>query len=156
MIKLFVVYVKRETEMNIGFPTNSGALARDSVDIEGGYTMAMVRYMGGRELTPEEHEAARLRIEAAAKRPYTPDPDCPLIKTEPIKISDLSPEQIERITAAKKRRAEKDPHYENMTLEDFINWHPVNFASMEERARHMQEAGIVDPEKTPTLAASGN
>jgi hypothetical protein len=24
MIKLFVVYVKRETEMNIGFPTNSG------------------------------------------------------------------------------------------------------------------------------------
>jgi len=41
--------------------------------------MAMVRYTAGKELTPEEHEAARLRIEAAAKRPYTYDPDCPLL-----------------------------------------------------------------------------
>jgi hypothetical protein len=35
--------------------------------------------VGGRELTSEEHEAARLRIEAAAKRPYTYDPDSPLL-----------------------------------------------------------------------------
>ena len=41
--------------------------------------MAIVRYTAGKELTPEEHEAARLRIEAAAKRPYTYDPDCPLL-----------------------------------------------------------------------------
>jgi len=36
----------------------------------------------GNELTPEEHEAARLRIQAAAKRPYTYDPDCPLLTEE--------------------------------------------------------------------------
>jgi hypothetical protein len=41
--------------------------------------MAIVRYTAGKELTPEEHEAARLRIQAAAKRAYTYDPDCPLL-----------------------------------------------------------------------------
>jgi hypothetical protein len=43
--------------------------------------MAIVRstLKAGDELTPEEQEAARLRIEAAAYRPYTPDPDCPLL-----------------------------------------------------------------------------
>jgi hypothetical protein len=35
--------------------------------------------VGGRELTPEENEARKVRIEAAAKRPYTYDPDCPLL-----------------------------------------------------------------------------
>jgi len=41
-----------------------------------------VRYTAGRELTPEEDEAARLRIQAAARRPYTYDPDCPLLTEE--------------------------------------------------------------------------
>jgi len=36
----------------------------------------------GNELTPEEHEAARLRIQAAAKRSYTYDPDCPPLTEE--------------------------------------------------------------------------
>jgi hypothetical protein len=44
--------------------------------------MAIVRHVGGRELTPEEHEARKARIEAAAKRPYTYDPDCPLLTEE--------------------------------------------------------------------------
>ena len=44
--------------------------------------MAIVRYTAGRELTPEEDEAARLRIQAAARRPYTYDPDCPLLTEE--------------------------------------------------------------------------
>jgi hypothetical protein len=46
--------------------------------------MDIVRYTleVGKELTPEEQEAARLRIEAAAKRPYVYDPDCPLMTKE--------------------------------------------------------------------------
>jgi len=41
--------------------------------------MAVVRYTVGRELTPERRAAIKLEIEAAAKRPYTYDPDCPLL-----------------------------------------------------------------------------
>ena len=41
--------------------------------------MAIVRRVIGRELTPEQHEEARQRIREAAKRPYTYDPDCPLL-----------------------------------------------------------------------------
>jgi hypothetical protein len=63
--------------------------------------------MGGRELTPEEHEAARLRIQAAAQRPYTYDPDCPLL-----------------------------------TEKQLAEFRPVNFASMEERARYMAAESI--------------
>jgi hypothetical protein len=76
--------------------------------------MAMVRHVGGRELTPEEHEAARLRIQAAARRPYRYDPDCPLL-----------------------------------TEKQLSEFRPVNFASMEERAQAMKEAGITNPEKAP-------
>ena len=36
----------------------------------------------GKELTYEEHQAAKKRIEEAAKRPYTYDPDCPLLTPE--------------------------------------------------------------------------
>jgi len=61
-----------------------------------------MRYTAGKELTPEEHEAARQRIEAAAKRPYTYDPDCPLL-----------------------------------TEKQLSEFRPVNFDSMEERARYM-------------------
>jgi len=38
-----------------------------------------VRYTAGKELTPEEELVIRERIRAAAKRPYTYDPDCPLL-----------------------------------------------------------------------------
>ena len=107
--------------------------------------MGIVRYTAGRELTPEEHEAARLRIEAAAKRPYTYDPDCPLTTAETRKISDLTPEQVERIKAAQKRHAAFDPGCENLTLEEFINWHPVGGITMEERARRMEAAGKAAP-----------
>jgi hypothetical protein len=43
--------------------------------------METVRYtlQDGEDLTFEEQEAARLRIEAASKRPYIYDPDCPLL-----------------------------------------------------------------------------
>ena len=41
--------------------------------------MAVVRYTVGRELTPERRAAIKAEIEAAAKRPYTYDPDCPLL-----------------------------------------------------------------------------
>ncbi|GAB6392932.1 MAG: hypothetical protein MdMp014T_2305 [Treponematales bacterium] len=41
--------------------------------------MAIVKYTVGRESTPEEEEAARKRIAAAARRPYVYDPDCPLL-----------------------------------------------------------------------------
>ena len=41
--------------------------------------MEMVRYTAGRELTPEEQEAARKRIQEAARRPYVYDSDSPLL-----------------------------------------------------------------------------
>jgi hypothetical protein len=65
----------------------------------------------GKELTPEEHAAMAARLEAASRRPYVYDPDCPL----------LTPEQL-------------------------AQFHPVNFVTMEERARAMREAGITVPE----------
>jgi hypothetical protein len=43
--------------------------------------MAIVAHIrrGGEELTPEEKVARNARLEAAAKRPYVYDPDCPLL-----------------------------------------------------------------------------
>ena len=41
--------------------------------------MAIVRYTAGKELTPEKRAAMKAEIEAAAKRPYTYDPDSPLL-----------------------------------------------------------------------------
>ena len=41
--------------------------------------MPIVRFTGGRELTPEEHAERKARIEETAKRPYVYDPDCPLL-----------------------------------------------------------------------------
>ena len=73
--------------------------------------MSIVRYTAGNELTPERRAEMKAEIEAAAKRPYVYDPDCPL----------LTPEQLSE-------------------------FRPVNFATMEERAKAMQEAGILDPE----------
>ncbi|HCC35997.1 MAG TPA: hypothetical protein DEQ02_10395 [Ruminococcaceae bacterium] len=66
--------------------------------------MAIVRHTVGRELTPEKEAALRAQIRAAAKRPYTYDPDCPLL-----------------------------------TEEQLAEFRPVHFATMEERARAMQE-----------------
>jgi len=68
--------------------------------------MAVVRYMVGKDLTPERRAAMKAEIEAAAKRPYTYDPDCPLL-----------------------------------TEEQLAEFRPVNFDSMEERARHMEAMG---------------
>jgi hypothetical protein len=43
--------------------------------------MAIVRHTlsVGRELTPEKEAAMEAEIRAAAQRPYTYDPDCPLL-----------------------------------------------------------------------------
>jgi len=41
--------------------------------------MAMVRHVAGSGLTPEKRAAMKAEIEAAAKRPYTHDPDSPLL-----------------------------------------------------------------------------
>ncbi|MCL2271106.1 MAG: hypothetical protein FWC24_07185 [Treponema sp.] len=75
--------------------------------------MAIVRHTAGRELTPEKEAELRAQIQAAAKRPYTYDPDCPLL-----------------------------------TEKQLSEFRPVNFASMEERARYMAAAGITRPEQT--------
>jgi hypothetical protein len=99
----------------------------------------MVRHKAGTELTPERLAEIEVELEEAAKRPYVYDPDCPLITTERKKLSDLSPEQIERIKAAQKRHAAFDPGCEKLTLEEFINWHPVGGISEEERSRRMKE-----------------
>ena len=46
--------------------------------------MEIVRFTleDGKELTPEEHAMMAIRLEEAAKRPYTYDPDCPLLTEE--------------------------------------------------------------------------
>jgi len=41
--------------------------------------MAIVRYTAGKELTPERRAAMKSEIEAAARRSYVYDPDCPLM-----------------------------------------------------------------------------
>jgi hypothetical protein len=69
------------------------------------------------------------------------------------RLADLSPEQIERVVAAKKRRAATNPSYENMTLEQFINWHPIGRMSWEERAQRMNE--ILREDKIILLSSSG-
>ena len=71
-----------------------------------------------------------------------------------IKDFGLSPEEIKQIKATQKRHAAIDPACVNLSPEEFINWHPVGGMSWEERARRMEEAGIVDPEKTPSMAVS--
>jgi hypothetical protein len=80
--------------------------------------MSIVRHLrtGGNELTPEEQEAAKLRIEAAAHRPYVYDPDSPLL-----------------------------------TEKQLSEFHPVNFATMEERAQAMKAAGVRAAADIPVL-----
>jgi hypothetical protein len=115
--------------------------------------MAMVRHTAGRELDPEKLAAMEAQIEAAAKRPYVYDPDSPLLTMERKKLADLSPEQIERIKAAQKRHAAFDPGCEKLSLEEFINWHPVGGISWEERARRMKERDqIMQDQETSVLA----
>jgi hypothetical protein len=111
-----------------------------------------MRYTVGRELTPERRSEMKAEIEAAARRPYFHDPDSPLITTETMDSVDLSPEQIERIKVAQKRHAAIDPTCVNLTPEEFVNWHPVGGMSWDERARRMQEAGIMDTEEAPVMA----
>jgi len=41
--------------------------------------MAIVRRAVGRELDPKRLAEMKAQVEAAAKRPYTYDPDCPLL-----------------------------------------------------------------------------
>jgi DNA-binding transcriptional regulator YhcF (GntR family) len=65
--------------------------------------------MAGREFTPEEHAAMKAEIEAAARRPYVYDPDCPLL-----------------------------------TEKQLAEFRPVHFATMEERAKAMEEEGITE------------
>jgi len=47
--------------------------------------MAIVRHTAGKELTPEKQAAMKEEIEAAAQRPYTYDPDSPLLTEEQLK-----------------------------------------------------------------------
>jgi len=51
--------------------------------------MAVVRYTAGDEPTPELHAIMKAEIEAAAKRPYAYDPDCPLLTEE--QLSEFRP-----------------------------------------------------------------
>jgi len=51
--------------------------------------MAVVRYTAGKELTPERRAEMKAEIEAATKRPYTYDPDSPLLTEE--QLSEFRP-----------------------------------------------------------------
>ena len=88
---------------------------------------------------------------------------------EPEKDIGLSPEQKDHIKAAIKRHVKIDPGCENLTPEEFINWHPVGGISWEERFRLMKAAGMTEPaensglselqresrEQVPVLTSSG-
>jgi len=75
--------------------------------------MAIVRYTVGKEYTPEEHAAMKAELEAAAKRPYTYDPDCPLLTEEqlaefrPVHFSSM--EERARAMAAAREAGEYAP-----------------------------------------------
>jgi hypothetical protein len=62
-----------------------------------------------------------------------------------IQETGLSPERIKRIREAQKRHTRFDPGCERWSPEEFINWHPANGMSWEERAEAMRAAGVVDP-----------
>jgi hypothetical protein len=47
--------------------------------LNGGYIMAIVNYSVGKELPAEKIAAMLDEVRAAAKRPYTYAPDCPLL-----------------------------------------------------------------------------
>ena len=47
--------------------------------MNGGYITTIIRRKVGRELTPEQAAAMKAEIAAAACRPYTYDPDSPLL-----------------------------------------------------------------------------
>ena len=51
--------------------------------------MAIVRYTAGKELTPERDAELRAQVRAAAKRPYTYDPDSPLLTEQ--QLSEFRP-----------------------------------------------------------------
>jgi hypothetical protein len=65
--------------------------------------------------------------------------------------SGLSPEQIAEIDAAAKLPITFDEDCPELTDEQLAEFQPVNFATMEERAEYMQQAGIVDRESSPAV-----
>jgi hypothetical protein len=70
--------------------------------------MGIVRYSlaDGQELTHEQDIAARAEIEAAARRPYVHDPDCPLLTEK--QLAEFRPVNFatmeERAEAMRKQR----------------------------------------------------
>jgi len=58
---------------------------------------------------------------------------------------------VEQIKAAQKRHAAVDPGCEELTPDEFLNWHPVGGISWEERARRMKAAGVTEQDKSPNL-----
>ena len=70
------------------------------------------------------------------------------------KDTGLSPEEVEKIKAAQKRHSAIDPGCENLTPEEFINWHPVGGISWEERAKRMEAAGVTEANKTSKIKIS--
>ena len=55
-------------------------------------------------------------------------------------------EMSARLEAASKHPYVNDPDCPLLTPEQLAEFRPVNFATMEERAKAMREAGIFDPE----------
>ena len=70
------------------------------------------------------------------------------------KDTGLSPEEVEKIKAAQKRHSAIDPGCENLTPEEFINWHPVGGISWEERAKRMEAAGVTESDKASKIKIS--
>ena len=89
--------------------------------------MAIVRstLLAGQEPTPEQRAATKARLREAAKRPYTYDPDCPLLTEE--QLAQFHP--INGMTW-EERAVLMEEAYQNGTLErprpeDFLEEQPI-------------------------------
>ena len=74
--------------------------------------MSIVKYTleVGKELTNEEHAEIAARLESASKRPYTFDPDCPLLT--PKQLAEFRPANfstMEERTQAMRKAGIVDP-----------------------------------------------
>ena len=77
--------------------------------------MAIVRYTAGKELTPEKRAAMKAEIEAAAKRPYTYDPDCPLLTEK--QLSEFRPVNFASMDERAQAMKQESPTQASRSLE---------------------------------------
>lgn len=69
--------------------------------------MAIVRYTAGKELPPERDAELRAQVRAAVNRPYTYDPDSPLLTEK--QLSEFRPVNLDMEEREQAMRQEASP-----------------------------------------------